>query len=121
MSRTFCSPGVGGRVLRFRRGLSIIFVAIGLVALVGFVSLAVDIGRQRLARAQNQTAADAGAMAAARTLANLPANGGVDDVIDAAVDTAAENTNINQSARGRRDTAVTLVPNQDVQFGIWRE
>src|SRR3954452_17184145 len=51
-----------------RSGISMVLVVIMLVMLVGFVSLAVDIGRVRLARAELQTAADAGARSGAWSL-----------------------------------------------------
>jgi Flp pilus assembly protein TadG len=47
-------------------------VAIGLVALCGFVTLAVDVGMIMVARTQCQMAADSGALAGARTLNGSP-------------------------------------------------
>jgi len=89
-----------------------------LIVLVGFVSLAVDIGRMRLAKAELQTAADAAAIAGAAELKNANA---VATAQDAAVDAAFENPNIDTDAQHgeRRDTAVNMVPDQDIEFGVW--
>src|SRR5437763_334556 len=51
-----------------RRGLSAIYVVLILVAMIGFVSLAVDVGRIRLARTEIQLATDAAARAGADSL-----------------------------------------------------
>src|SRR5947209_8089068 len=51
-----------------RRGTILPMVAIGLIALFGFIALAVDVGMLAVARTQCQNAADAAAMAGARTL-----------------------------------------------------
>lgn len=51
-----------------RSGTILPLLALGLVALFGFVALAVDIGMVAVARTQCQNAADAAAMAGARTL-----------------------------------------------------
>jgi hypothetical protein len=55
-----------------RRGTILPLVAIALVGLFGFVALAVDIGMVAVARTQCQNAADAAAMAGARTLTGDP-------------------------------------------------
>ncbi len=48
---------------RRERGATIILVALGMVALLGFAALAIDVGVLYTARAQCQNAADAGALA----------------------------------------------------------
>ncbi len=58
-----------------RRGIIIPLIAVGVVALIGLVALAVDIGRLALAQSACQAAADASAIAGARSLdgtQNLP-------------------------------------------------
>jgi hypothetical protein len=60
---------VSARLVRQERGAVLIQVAVGLVALLGFSALAVDYGILWVAREQAQSAADAGAIAAATTLA----------------------------------------------------
>jgi Flp pilus assembly protein TadG len=105
-----------------RRGFSLVLFCVGLVALIAFVTLAVDIGRLRLARSQLQNAADAAALASASSLQFLPSSG-VTKVQDAAIDTAAENTDLDQANSGsgaRDDSDVQLDREEDVQFGIWR-
>jgi hypothetical protein len=106
-----------------RRGFSLVFFGVfGLIALTAFVSLGVDIGRVRLARTELQTAADAAALACGSSLQFLPTNG-VTKAQDVAIDTAAENTSIDQAGGtgARDDSDVTLVRDEDVQFGIWRD
>jgi uncharacterized membrane protein len=62
--------------LNHRRGITLPLVAVSLVALMGLVALAVDIGRLAIAQTECQTAADAAAIVGARSLdgtQNLPA------------------------------------------------
>src|SRR3954453_15656457 len=51
-----------------RRGIIVPLIAVGVVALIGLVALAVDIGRLALAKSTCQAAADASAIAGARSL-----------------------------------------------------
>jgi len=53
---------------RARRGAILPYVAVSLVALLGFIALAIDLGMVMVARTQAQNAADAAAFAGARTL-----------------------------------------------------
>ncbi|MGE3804065.1 MAG: pilus assembly protein TadG-related protein [Gemmataceae bacterium] len=57
-----------------RRGVIVPMVALGLIGLLGCVALAIDIGMMATARTQSQAAADAAAMAGARTLNGDVAN-----------------------------------------------
>ena len=51
-----------------RRGVILPYVAISMVALLGFIALAIDLGMVMVAKTQTQNAADAAAFAGARTL-----------------------------------------------------
>src|SRR5208283_4260808 len=51
-----------------RRGMILPYVAISMVALLGFIALAIDLGTVMVAKTQTQNAADAAAFAGARTL-----------------------------------------------------
>src|SRR5580700_1969084 len=51
-----------------RHGVIVPYVALSLVALLGFLALAIDLGMIMVAKTQAQNAADAAAFAAARTL-----------------------------------------------------
>ncbi len=51
-----------------RRGAILPYVAVSLLALCGFIALAIDLGMVMVAKTQTQNAADAAAFAAARTL-----------------------------------------------------
>src|SRR5438876_4876702 len=54
-----------------RRAFSIVYVGVVLFAMLAVVSLAVDMGRLRVARVQLQTAADASALAGAQQVPNI--------------------------------------------------
>src|SRR5258707_2131415 len=53
-----------------RRGAVLVLVAILLTVLLGFLAFSIDLGYVEIARAELQTAADAGALAGARGLTN---------------------------------------------------
>ncbi len=59
---------------RPRRGAILPLVAISLIALLGFVALAIDIGMLLVAKTQAQNTADAAAMTGARTIDGSPGN-----------------------------------------------
>jgi hypothetical protein len=106
-----------------RSGLSVIYVVLFLLVLVGFVSLAVDIGRSRVTRLELQTTADAAARAAASGMQVAPT--GVDLAIQRAVDVAELNTSMDVANGpgqhgGRQDNPVVLDRDEDIEFGIWR-
>jgi hypothetical protein len=99
--------------------MAILYIGAILLLLIGFVSLAVDIGRVRLARAQVQTAADAAARAGA---VSLPFN--VNRTIDAACTASRLNPVIDATHSGpdpgsRIDPGLELEPDEDILFGIW--
>ncbi len=73
-----------------RRGSVLPLMAVRLVALVGFVALAVDVGLLTLARTQAQNAADAAAASGARSLDGSP-SGNVAAATDNALAAAAAN------------------------------
>ena len=104
-----------------RRGISIVLVGVSLVALIAFVSLAIDVGRVRLAGAELQTAADASARAGAYSLytrADTPNTS--QDVINEAALAAVDNPTIATANTGQRaDAGVVLDPTQDIHFGFW--
>ena len=54
--------------LKQRRGITMPLLTVALVALVGLVALAVDIGRLAVAQTECQTAADSAAIVGARSL-----------------------------------------------------
>ncbi|HEY8666797.1 MAG TPA: pilus assembly protein TadG-related protein [Tepidisphaeraceae bacterium] len=88
------------------RGISLIYLTVTMVMLLGFSSLAIDYGRVQCVKTELQSAADAAARAAANNLPN-----GVTAVQNAAVAVAASNT-----ADG---STVTLDATNDVEFGTW--
>ena len=55
-----------------QRGISVIMVAAGLTAFLGFLALVIDLGTAHSARSDAQKAADAAALAGASTLSTVP-------------------------------------------------
>jgi Flp pilus assembly protein TadG len=91
---------------RWGRGSAIVYTAAALVVLIGFASLAVDVGRVHLSRGELQAAADAAARAACAELPNGT--------------TAARNAAVSMAAANKWDgKAITLYPDKELTFGIW--
>jgi Flp pilus assembly protein TadG len=57
-----------------RHGTIVVKLAFAIIALLGFLALAIDLGMMAVAKAQAQNAADLAALTAARTLTGNPAN-----------------------------------------------
>lgn len=91
-----------------RSGLTLVYVAVALAVLVGFVALGVDMGRMFLGRSELEAAADASSRAAVWAVPTLDFT----DAQDRAISVAAANT-----ADG---TSVALDRTLDIEFGIWR-
>lgn len=89
-----------------RRGFAILWYSVVFLVLLGFVALAIDIGRVRLAKTELQTAADAAARAAAWHVRSDR-----DQARQVALNIAARNL--------CRGLAVALDPAQDIEFGQW--
>src|SRR5438105_2149077 len=66
-----------------RKGAVLPLVTICLIALFGFVALAIDVGMMAIARTQAQSAADISALADARTLNGQPGNNVIGAVAEA--------------------------------------
>jgi hypothetical protein len=101
-----------------RRGLSIILVVIMLVVLIAFVSLAIDIGRLRLARAELQTVADAAARNGAYS---FPPSTSSEFVINATLEAALKNEVIDNDDQqnSRTNPGMELEADEDIHFGTW--
>jgi hypothetical protein len=91
---------------RNRRGSALVWVAITIVAMIAFCSLAVDLGRVQTVKTELQRAADAAARYAAQSLPEGPQT-----VAARAADAADDNT-----ADG---TPVLLNVAEDVEYGRW--
>jgi len=91
---------------RRRRGVSIVYVSVSMIVLLGFCSLAVDLGRVQTAKSELERATDAAARAAVASISS-----GV-----SAVQTAAYNMANNNSADGQ---AVTINSVNNVVFLNW--
>jgi hypothetical protein len=100
------------RIHRFH-GFSSLYLALGMLMLLGFVSLAVDLGRVRTTKAQLMTAADAASLAA---VPDLPLQ-----VFDAADDDAIKIGQENSAIHnGVAEGPVNFDPDTDIIFGYWR-
>ncbi|MGD0463284.1 MAG: TadG family pilus assembly protein [Tepidisphaeraceae bacterium] len=88
-----------------RRGAAVIYVLVSMVAMLGFCSFAVDLGRVQAAKTEIRRATDAAARAA---VAYLPQ--GSSNVISNAVKIAKQN-NV--------DGAPLIIPNSNVTIGVW--
>ena len=107
---------------RRRDGLSVVYVVLFMLVLFAFVSLAVDIGRARVARIQLQATSDAAARAAATALPNAPNS--IDAAQQRALEVAQLNTVIDvatgpDSRGGRKDSPAVLDVEEDIEFGMW--
>jgi hypothetical protein len=89
-----------------RKGFSLVYSLILLMALFAFASLAVDLGRVQVAKSQMRAAADAASRNGAVNLIN-----GVDSAIAAAIDAADDNT-----VDGK---PLKLDRNLDIEIGYW--
>jgi Flp pilus assembly protein TadG len=105
-----------------RAGLSALyFVPTLLIVLIFFVSLAVDVGRMRLARTQVQVATDAAARAGANSLPHYNIQG----VIDNTTETALANGVIDRERQleehlgERTNPGLELIPDADIEVGRW--
>ena len=91
-----------------RRGMSLIYVTIISIVLMGFVSMAVDLGRVQLAQTQLQAATDAAARYGALGLQNILWG-----------NSAAGANAITAAASNTVDGSPLVLQNSDVQVGIW--
>jgi Flp pilus assembly protein TadG len=90
-----------------RRGIAVIYVLFALIVMLGFCSLAVDLGRVQTAKTELRRAVDAAARSGA---ASLPQ--GLADVQKAALDIASKN---------KVDNLSLTLNTTDVQIGIWNK
>jgi hypothetical protein len=100
--------------LRNERGVTLIFVALILIVLLGIAALALDIGHLFVTKNELQNAADAGALAGARNLYNNDGTAVRLDCNDIAREAARENLSEKEAVE------VTIIANTgDVQRGHW--
>src|SRR4051812_1333616 len=90
---------------RRNRGVVIYYMTVIMIAMCGFASLAVDLGRVQVVKAELRCTADASARAAAAVLPDTAAASAL------AIEYASSN-----AADG---APVTLDPSADIEFGTW--
>ena len=104
-----------------RRGLSVVYMVFVIVVLAAFVSLAVDMGRWRLAGTEVQVAADAAARAGADSLptsTNAVLNHSVESAdLNGILDAA--NTAAGRETGERTNPGLELDTDDDIEFGLW--
>lgn len=109
---TLCVPASAPRLVSHQRagrgGFALVWLALVLVVLVGFVALGIDMGRIRLAQTELQAAADAGARAACWPIPQLQFAEGID---------RAESVVAANDAGG--DVIGFDVNDEDLKYGIW--
>jgi Flp pilus assembly protein TadG len=102
-------PGTGGRLVKMRRmitnstderGLSIVMVALMMVALLSVAAVVIDLGQAYANRRQMQNSADAAALAATRALDKARSAGFANSALNNAVDTTASSVATSNGARG---------------------
>jgi Flp pilus assembly protein TadG len=92
-----------------RRGSVLPLVAMSAIALIGLLALAIDIGMIAIARSQCQNAADAAAMAGARTInGNVGTNYNFSAIPGQAVTTATANKVLNNYVQGDPTNITTV-------------
>jgi Flp pilus assembly protein TadG len=89
-----------------RHGVAMIYVVVSLAVMLGFCSLAVDLGRVQVAKTELRRAADAAARAG---VAQLLSSG----------TSAAQSAAIAMAARNYCDGSAVVLTNSQVQVGIW--
>lgn len=89
-----------------RRGALLIWAALCLIIVMGFLAFTVDFGYIVVTDQELQNAADAGALSGARALPN-----GRAAAADAAIEWSAKNTAANES--------VSTMVDEDVEMGLW--
>src|ERR1700719_2854581 len=94
---------------RGRRGSVLPLVAMSAIALIGLLALAIDIGMIAIARSQCQNAADAAAMAGARTInGNVGTHYNFSAIPGQAVTTATANKVLNNYVQGDPTNITTV-------------
>src|SRR5437763_1503385 len=90
---------------RKQSGVALVYAVLSIVALMGIVSLSVDIGHVQLVKTQLRCAADSAARAAASYVGTVP---------------TARSLAVQYAAANKADgAAITIDANQDVDFGHW--
>jgi Flp pilus assembly protein TadG len=89
------------------RGMSMLYIVVALVAMLGFCSFAVDLGRVETAKTELRRAADAAARAGA---ANIPMGS-----------SAVQNAAIAMAAANKCDGASVVISASNVEVGIWNK
>src|SRR6516164_2417242 len=81
------------RLYRNQRGMSMLFVSLGMLGFLGASTLAIDVGMLMTARTQAQTSADAGALAGATALVfnNFTDHSAGGPAVTSAINTAQAN------------------------------
>jgi len=110
-------PRRWGDRLREERGATLVFVAVSLGALLGFLALAIDLGAMFVARADAQRAADAAALAGASAFLTFTGGQAVAPAEDRAMEYALRNT-FRNGPIDSNEVDVRVVP-ESSKVGVW--
>lgn len=99
------------RMIKEEKGFALVYIALMIIVLIGFVSLAVDMGYMYVTKGQLQNSADAGALAGVSQLSDVTA------VRQTAKQFAERNNAAGESVKV--DLNVTNSANGDIVVGYW--
>lgn len=105
------------RRLRNERGATLVFLAVALGALFGFMALAIDLGMLYVAHVDAQRAADAGALAGASAFLEYQGTAGVVPANDRAMEYALRNT-FQNGPIDSSEVTIQVLP-ESLRVGVW--
>lgn len=105
------------RQLRNERGATLVFLAVSLGALFGFMALAIDLGMLFVARNDAQRAADAAALAGASAFLDFPSADASPPAHDRAMEYALRNT-FQNGPIDSSEVTIRIVPDS-MKVGVW--
>lgn len=109
------------RLIRGTEGATAVMTAISILTAVGSMALAIDLGHLYVVKSELQRAADAGALAAAQGLLNLPPGTSGPVPMSSTIPDCARATNFAQNVvqSNTADGGNLSLPLADVTFGAW--
>lgn len=119
--RTLSLTRSAARPVRGERGATLVFVAVSVGALFGFLALAIDLGMMFVARNDAQRAADAAALAGASAFLEFAAADAVTPAHDRAMEYALRNTFQNGPIDSSEVTIRVVPESSKVAVNIYRD
>lgn len=110
-------PRSAARPVRGERGATLVFVAVAMGALFGFLALAIDLGMLFVARNDAQRAADAAALAGASAFLEYQGASGVAPANQRAMEYALRNT-FQNGPIDSNEVTIQVLP-ESLRVGVW--